>query len=113
MSIRVVCPRGHQLSVKDEYAGKTGLCPVCKAPIKVPESSNGGVSDQDILGLIGPYEEKEGPPKKSPLVGEATHNEPHFGKAPRKCCARCQREILAESHICPYCHTYIRAASDT
>jgi hypothetical protein len=112
MSIRVVCPNGHRLAVKDEFAGKTGLCPVCKARIRVPDPANGGVSDQDVLGMIGPYEGKQGDGKK-PVAPEPRQPEPHFGKAPRKCCARCQREILADTHICPYCHTYIAAASDT
>ena len=39
MSIQVVCPNGHVLKVSDDYAGKMGLCPVCKARIKVPQPS--------------------------------------------------------------------------
>lgn len=31
MSIKVTCPNGHALKVKDEFAGKAGLCPHCKA----------------------------------------------------------------------------------
>ena len=36
MSISVQCPNGHQLKVKDEYAGKRGRCPKCQAPIQIP-----------------------------------------------------------------------------
>jgi len=36
MPIEVQCPNGHQLWVKDELAGKTGLCPRCRAKVQVP-----------------------------------------------------------------------------
>lgn len=39
MAINVKCPKpgcGKVLSVKDEYAGKTGKCPVCGTAVKVP-----------------------------------------------------------------------------
>ena len=36
MPIEVVCPNGHLLKVKDKYAGKSGLCPHCQAPLLVP-----------------------------------------------------------------------------
>jgi hypothetical protein len=35
MSIALVCPNGHKLRVKDEYAGKRVLCPRCRAVIPV------------------------------------------------------------------------------
>jgi hypothetical protein len=36
MPIDVVCPNGHALKIKEKYAGKTGLCPKCRAAIDVP-----------------------------------------------------------------------------
>ncbi len=36
MSILVTCPNGHKHKVKDRYAGKLRLCPVCRAPIHIP-----------------------------------------------------------------------------
>ena len=55
MSIQVTCPNGHTLNVKDSCAGKVGLCPACKARIKVPYPS-GGMSEDDIISVLGPHE---------------------------------------------------------
>lgn len=62
MSIQVTCPNGHDLKVKDKYAGKTGRCPFCHEKVLVPKRS-GGLSDEDALGMLGDYE----PPKPKPL----------------------------------------------
>lgn len=38
MPIHVVCPGCHvRFKVGDQHAGKTGACPKCKGPIKIPE----------------------------------------------------------------------------
>lgn len=50
MSIPVVCPNGHRHKVHNALAGKMGLCPVCKAPIKVP------FSDRSIMAILQPSE---------------------------------------------------------
>jgi len=50
MSIRLICPKGHQLKIKTRYAGKRGLCPVCKAPIVVPRLPD------SILDVLNPEE---------------------------------------------------------
>lgn len=55
MSIRITCPNGHALDVNDSFAGKVGLCPVCKAKVKVPMPS-GGISEDDIISVLGPHE---------------------------------------------------------
>ena len=55
MSIRVTCPNGHTLKVKDSFAGKVGLCPVCQAKVKVP-APLGGMSEDDIISVLGPHE---------------------------------------------------------
>src|SRR5689334_1795616 len=36
MGIEITCPNGHQLRIKEKYAGKAGLCPKCRAAINVP-----------------------------------------------------------------------------
>ena len=57
MSIRVVCPNGHMLRVQDSCAGKTGLCPVCRALVRVPEpAGQEPVSEDAILGFLGPHQ---------------------------------------------------------
>jgi len=50
MAITVECPGGHTIRVKDEYAGKTGYCPRCKAKIRVPGVRS--LSDDDILAIV-------------------------------------------------------------
>lgn len=111
MSITVVCPNGHSLKVKDDCAGKKGLCPVCKAQIVVPRPSNGGLSDDDILDILGPHNpgrtrdfaapESERP-RHSSDTPEADRTSP-----PKRSCEKCNAEISASTHICPHCHTYV------
>jgi len=50
MAITVKCPGGHTLRVKNEYAGRTGYCPRCKAKITVPDVRS--LSDDDILAIV-------------------------------------------------------------
>jgi hypothetical protein len=78
MSIQVVCLNGHVLKISDEYAGKTGLCPVCKSRVKVPLPSEEQLSEEAILSILGSYDPSKagkkltdvsdlaaaGPPKK-------------------------------------------------
>jgi hypothetical protein len=53
MSIQVVCPNGHTLTVSDSCAGKSGLCPVCKAAVKVPQPDSRQLSGDAALGFSG------------------------------------------------------------
>jgi hypothetical protein len=55
MPIKVTCPNGHAMNVKDSFAGKVGLCPVCRAKVKVPKLP-GGMSEDDIISVLGPHE---------------------------------------------------------
>lgn len=109
MSIRVVCPNGHTLNVKDNCAGKTGLCPTCKARVAVPEVARPELSEDAILGILGTHEPAsalvDGPhASPSELVGPA--------RPPKKTCLNCDREISAAVHICPHCRTYIAGLKD-
>ena len=36
MVIKVRCPNGHLLKVKEKHAGRMGACPRCSAPVRVP-----------------------------------------------------------------------------
>ncbi|MBN2021702.1 MAG: hypothetical protein JW809_02825 [Pirellulales bacterium] len=116
MSIRVTCPNGHQLRVKDACAGKTGLCPVCKAKVHVPDP-NGSMSEDDIISVLGPHEPGNG----SHLSAAAGESRSSIGSRsgiregaspPKKSCNNCNREIAAGTHICPFCRTYIANLSD-
>ncbi len=62
MSIEVTCPNGHSMRVKNEFAGKSGLCPYCKARISVPanavlqvaSSATCRLSEDDLLAVLKP-----------------------------------------------------------
>jgi hypothetical protein len=41
MPIKFSCACGQELIVKDEFAGRTGTCPVCKRPVAVPPGASG------------------------------------------------------------------------
>ena len=116
MSIRVVCRNGHILNVKDSLAGKIGLCPTCKARVEVPEVSRGEISEDAILNILGPA--KSGPlhdgagPEAMDPVESRPPSETDRGGPPLKSCEKCSQLILAATHICPYCHTYVGKLED-
>ena len=57
MGITTKCANGHVLRVKDEFAGKSGLCPHCRGRVFVPMPvhclEKARISDEEILGLLG------------------------------------------------------------
>jgi hypothetical protein len=111
MSIQVVCPNGHPLKVADAAAGKMGLCPVCKARVRVPLPDTRQVSEDTILDFLGPY--KREPTRERPANAEPpppARND--GGESSSKRCGRCNRDIAPSIHVCPYCHTYIAGLSE-
>jgi len=113
MGIKVSCPNGHTIKVKDSFAGKTGLCPACKARITVPEISRKGLSEDAILGILGDFDpaqdEKVASGKVEP---EAVAEEYRPPQRTLKSCQSCGREISVQTHICPFCHHYIANPKD-
>jgi hypothetical protein len=108
MSIEVTCPNGHRLKVKDSMAGVTGRCPVCKGVVQVPKPDPPELSEDNILDFLGPS------PTTDRSLTDTIHD---FGdsvimrgsaihRTPRKVCVKCNRDIPALIHICPFCHTY-------
>jgi hypothetical protein len=84
MSIPVTCPNClKRFQVSDKYAGKSGPCPSCKKPLKVPEkteevvvhapeefeSGGRGVTGKLALKPIAREETKVGPVKIALIVG--------------------------------------------
>ncbi|MGO9110096.1 MAG: STAS domain-containing protein [Thermoguttaceae bacterium] len=118
MSIKVTCPNGHALQVKSEFAGKSGLCPHCKARIVVPKQEPEAVSEDDLLEVLGPPR----PVPRVPAPSEPPSQ--HHSMAPKeepkkepaasagsallrrkKVCPKCC-EIISVSHTdCPRCNT--------
>lgn len=50
MGIEITCPNGHQLQIKEKYAGKAGLCPKCHAAIQVPALIPSSIDD--LIDLV-------------------------------------------------------------
>lgn len=46
MGIRFYCPNGHKLHVKEEQAGKRGICPHCKVRMRIPDKTDGVATDK-------------------------------------------------------------------
>ncbi len=128
MSIEVVCPNGHVLHVKDSLAGKTGLCPTCKARISVPATppltaargnppSGGKLTEDAILDILGPHEQDpsrsyESLDDTTPAGAPAPINM-EGGPAPTKTsCSRCHQVVPLGTVICPHCRTFIAALKD-
>ena len=114
MAIRCVCPNGHVMQVKDSLAGRSGLCPTCKARMKVPELRTQPVSEDAILDILGPQTSS---PQADTLTSydlseTKTIHTAHKGGVPKKSCHKCNEEISSSTHVCPYCHTYIANLKD-
>ncbi len=52
MPIKIICPNGHSLTIKGKYAGKKGLCPICKATVEVPLSDAAVLPAYSILSIL-------------------------------------------------------------
>ena len=125
MAIHIKCPNGHGLTAKESNAGKTGKCPICKAPVTIPVLLNSHISDSAILDILGGGGNISGTrvsSVSSPKVTATTTTVvasnvrtqaigstslPHT-----KVCPSCEREIDMGYYICPHCHTYITGLND-
>ncbi|HEX5444896.1 MAG TPA: hypothetical protein VFW87_13750 [Pirellulales bacterium] len=125
MSIRFQCPNGHELNVKDKYAGLTGLCPQCQVRVLVPTPA-AQLSDDAIVDLLGPPPPPDDdglPVHQAQRHREAVATDPgsSSGKSLRglsplnrgmKMCPKCRREVRAVYDICPHCRTYFNDAAE-
>jgi anti-sigma B factor antagonist len=115
MSIKVVCPNGHTLQVKSEFAGKSGLCPQCKARIIVPKPE--AVSEDDLLAVLGPPRvvhrvpvASEPPPQHPPAHREEPKKQDPKKPDPKKQDAKAESApnpsgsaLLRRKKVCPKC----------
>lgn len=113
MAIQVTCPNGHTLKVSDDMAGKTGLCPKCKAKVKVPAAERQALTEDAILEILTSGEDSWQPQASDtsdldPMAQMAkARRTPEGPTTPRKTCPRCNAIIPGGMKICPNCKTYV------
>lgn len=112
MAIKLVCPNGHALKVPEKLAGKSGLCPVCRARVVVPRPGPDALSEDAILGILGSHTPRAATQITSEQLEAARAAAGTDAEEAKKTCRKCNREIAAAMHICPFCHTYIAGLHD-
>jgi hypothetical protein len=87
MSIQVTCPAGHTLKVADDWGGRAGLCPVCKAPIQVPaalkETATNEPAHIEEPAALSPPSFNPTRPLAAPPIRTRTHSRPLPPAPPR------------------------------
>ncbi len=122
MSIKVTCPNGHTLQVRSEFAGKSGLCPHCKARIEVPKPEPAAVSEDDVLAVLGPPRVVHHEPGVSEPAPEhhstASREEAKKHEAPRRespkkdAASPTGSELLKRKRVCPRCCEIVSYSQD-
>lgn len=75
MPISVICPGCHaRFKVSDQFAGKTGLCPKCKAKITVPNPADVKINEPEEFAAGG--RDSKGRPVLKPLPRVDRHVTP-------------------------------------
>jgi hypothetical protein len=107
MTIEILCPNGHKLKVKDEFAGKAGLCPCCKARVQVPKKEE--PLDDDILSMLESPGVSCSQPKPQPQSDDVL-NELFSRDKPKKTCPGCGGKCSLAFTTCPRCGTPLPSA---
>jgi len=109
MAIDVVCPNGHQIKVKDKYAGKKGLCPRCRAAMHVPELP--AEDEEGLIDLVPRRDLDEELNRPLPKASGSGHiDDDEEGEAPAGAGAQSAGESLLSSSVirhqkmCPKCY---------
>jgi hypothetical protein len=126
MFLRVKCPNGHALKVPTKFAGREGVCPICKSKVKIPPLQKPEVSEDAILDVIStgpaastvsryaasrndlPTNDEESAlqePESTEMEVRESGEDSSLLKI-RKC-PQCQRKVPPHFHVCPNCKTYL------
>jgi hypothetical protein len=93
------------LKVKESFGGKTGLCPVCRAHVKVPKIEQ--VSDDDIVALLSrPAPATADPDPTLPRsVTDDIQTRPlgAVSRGKQKPCPKCEHLVSLSFAYCPRC----------
>jgi hypothetical protein len=126
MFLRVKCPNGHALKVPVKFAGRDGVCPVCKAKVQIPPLERKEVSEDAVLDALGPtgtslsvvsryaasrddlpvHQEESGEPQAADQDTQVQHGDDSSLQKIRRC-PQCQRRVPPHFHVCPHCRTYL------
>lgn len=70
MGIVAFCPQGHRVKVKDELAGRKGICPQCGGRFRIPLESAAQAASATASPAIGetPSQEVEVSPSGLPVA---------------------------------------------
>jgi anti-sigma B factor antagonist len=99
MSFKIHCPNGHSLLVKDEFAGKTGLCPQCRAKIFVPAFGQ----QADSSRPSGEFVHQD--PRHERPSGIDLTSTPFPIKKKTRLCLGCGNSVSQSFAACPRCGT--------
>ena len=69
MGIVAYCPQGHRVKVKDDLAGKKGLCPICGVKFRIPPADGGPPHERPATEAAHGEAAEHG---RSPPLPEAT-----------------------------------------
>ena len=111
MSIRVTCPNGHHLRVKNSFAGKSGYCPYCRAKVRVPAAR--AFQEDDVMSVLGPPPPRPASePAPEPEV--YVHQEPEHGRpAEESGIGLAGSSVIRRAKLCLVCRTLTSFAFST
>jgi hypothetical protein len=114
MSIKVKCPNGHVLNVKNRFAGKSGRCPFCQATVSVPKPSL--VIDDDALAKLDMAKAAQTDPGNSdqsvvdepPAVDSGVDLGSSSALMRKKMCPGCDSLVSSTLVHCPRCGALLK-----
>jgi anti-sigma B factor antagonist len=99
MNFKIHCPNGHSVLVKEEFAGKTGLCPQCRAKIRVPAVG------QQADGLCPSDEFVHQDPRHDRPSSTNLSATPFPAQKKARLCLGCGKSVSQSFTACPRCGT--------
>jgi TPP-dependent indolepyruvate ferredoxin oxidoreductase alpha subunit len=118
MAIRIRCPNGHLLKIKEKYAGRTGMCPRCRRQVRVPTLDE--LYDEQIIAVLDKPRavDTDDEPTDRHVLDEPTKDESGVSllgaSAVRKpsICPHCQHRASFSFSHCPRCGTLLPGRGD-
>jgi hypothetical protein len=126
MFLRVKCPNGHALKVPVKFAGRDGVCPVCKAKVHIPPLDRNDVTDEAVLDALGPtatslstvsryaasrddlpVHQESAADASSPETQDTRVHDDDSSLLKIRRCPQCQRRVPPHFRLCPHCKTYL------